>query len=185
MSRAVLRLAADFCRYPGLLRPSFWQSSRFNGSLFLLSCRKAAATSTAVAAMLRAQRLARPAMAPAAGPMANHLAARTTRLRALPPLAVRMAPSRSLMRVAVLVCSSVRSAWAAASLAWASAAAIERHVPVHVIGIPPGVLHSRYCRQRARSLRASFQLCDTDPSSFGACVVSDTDESRTLMRGSL
>src|SRR5712664_1686064 len=57
-------------------------------------------------------------MAPAAAPMANHLALRAMRRRTLPPLAARTASSRSRARMAVLARSSVRSAWAAASLAW-------------------------------------------------------------------
>src|SRR6266446_2233983 len=64
------------------------------------------------------QRWVPAAMAPAAAPMASHLALRAMRRRALPPLAARTAASRSWVRTAVLARSSVRSAWAAASLAW-------------------------------------------------------------------
>src|SRR5580704_16035467 len=50
--------------------------------------------------------------------MRSHSAARAKRWMALPPLAVRTAASRSLVRVAVFVFSSARSDWAAVSLVW-------------------------------------------------------------------
>ena len=56
-------------------------------------------------------------MAPAAAPMASHLALRVIRRRRLPPLAARTASSRSRVKTAVLARSSVRSPWEAASLA--------------------------------------------------------------------
>ncbi len=63
-------------------------------------------------------RVARAARVPAAAPMRSHLAARARRCKVLPPLAVRTASSRSLIRVAVFDFSSARSDWVAASLAW-------------------------------------------------------------------
>src|SRR5271165_4074784 len=58
------------------------------------------------------------AMAPAAAPRANHFRARALRWRTRPPLAALTASSRDLVRVAVLLFSSARSACAAVSLAW-------------------------------------------------------------------
>ena len=57
-----------------------------------------------------AQRWAFAAMAPAAAPMASHLALRVIRRRRLPPLAARTASSRSRVKTAALARSSARSA---------------------------------------------------------------------------
>src|SRR5579863_5023610 len=62
--------------------------------------------------------MVRTARVPAAAPIRSHLAARAARWRVLPPLAVRMASSRSLASVEVFVFSSARSDWAAVSFAW-------------------------------------------------------------------
>ncbi len=66
---------------------------------------------------LSVQRVALAATAPAAAPLANHIAARRMRCRTVPPFAAVTAASRSLLSAAVLVFSSVRALWAAASFA--------------------------------------------------------------------
>jgi hypothetical protein len=71
---------------------------------------------------LGVQRAVLAAMAPAAAPMKNHLAARRMRRQTLPPWAICKAWSRFLVRAVVFVFSSVRSLWGGGQLGLAGLA---------------------------------------------------------------